>query len=182
MTPGLDIRANVYPYTAGQNNLSSIIPPWAHDGGREKLLERLRDPGARRRMRTEILNGLPGWYNHYLATGDGWGGMQLVSLTNARNAPFQGKRMAELIAARGGDPVEVLFDVLLEEKRQRADRLLPPFRAGHAAGDEAAVDVDRIRRQRRQRRRLDRSKPSAPALLRHLSLGCSGATFVSSMS
>ena len=48
---GHDIRANVYPYTAGQNNLSSIIPPWAHDGGREKMLERLRDAGARRRMR-----------------------------------------------------------------------------------------------------------------------------------
>ena len=112
---GHDVRANVYPYTAGQNNLSSIIPPWAHDGGREKLLERLRDPGARRRMRAEILNGIPGWYNHYLATGEGWGGMQLVLLRKPRNAPFQGKRMAELIAARGGDPVEVLFDVLLEE-------------------------------------------------------------------
>ena len=41
---GDNIQANVYPYTAGQNNLSSIIPPWAHDGGREKMLERLRDP------------------------------------------------------------------------------------------------------------------------------------------
>ena len=41
---GHDVQANVYPYTAGQNNLSSIIPPWAHDGGREKMLERLRDP------------------------------------------------------------------------------------------------------------------------------------------
>ena len=112
---GYDIRANVYPYTAGQNNLSSIIPPWAHDGGRERLLERLRDPGARTRMRREILDGLPGWYNHYLATGDGWGGIQLVTLRHERNAPFQGKRMAELIAARGDDPVDVLFDVLLEE-------------------------------------------------------------------
>ena len=112
---GHDIQANVYPYTAGQNNLSSIIPPWAHDGGREKLLERLKDPSSRRRMRTEILNGLPNWYNHYLATGDGWGGMLLVSLRHERNASFQGKRMSELIAARGGDPVEVLFDVLLEE-------------------------------------------------------------------
>ena len=46
---GHKIHANVYPYTAGQNNLSSIIPPWAHDGGRDKLLERLRDPGARKR-------------------------------------------------------------------------------------------------------------------------------------
>jgi N-acyl-D-aspartate/D-glutamate deacylase len=112
---GFDIRANVYPYTAGQNNLSSIIPPWAHDGGRAELLKRLRDPKMRARMRTEILNGLPNWYNHYLATGDGWGGMLLVSLRAERNTPFQGKRMSELIEARGGDPVEVLFDVLLEE-------------------------------------------------------------------
>jgi N-acyl-D-aspartate/D-glutamate deacylase len=112
---GFDIRANVYPYTAGQNNLSSIIPPWAHDGGRDQLLKRLRDPIARRRMKTEILHGLPNWYNHYLATGDGWAGMQLVSLRNERNKPFQGKRMSELLAARGGDPVEGFFDVLLEE-------------------------------------------------------------------
>ena len=61
------------------------------------------------------MNGLPNWYNHYLATGDGWGGMILVSLRHDRNKPFQGKRMSELIAARGGDPVDVLFDVLLEE-------------------------------------------------------------------
>jgi N-acyl-D-amino-acid deacylase len=112
---GYDIRANVYPYTAGQNNLSSIVPPWAHDGGREKMLERLKDPSARTRMREEVMNGLPNWYNHYLATGDGWAGMILVSLSNERNKPFQGKRMSELIAARGGHPADVLFDVLLEE-------------------------------------------------------------------
>lgn len=112
---GFDIRANVYPYTAGQNNLSSIVPPWAHDGGREKMLERLKDPAARQRMREEVMHGLPNWYNHYLATGDGWGGMLLVSLRSDRNKPFQGKRMSDLIAARGGDPAAVLFDVLVEE-------------------------------------------------------------------
>ncbi len=112
---GYDIRANVYPYTAGQNNLSSMVPPWAHDGGREKMLERLKDPSARKRMREEVMNGLPNWYNHYLATGDGWAGMLLVSLKAERNKPFQGKRMSELIAARGGEPADVLFDVLLEE-------------------------------------------------------------------
>ncbi len=112
---GSTVQANVYPYTAGQNNLSSIIPPWAHDGGRDAMLQRLRDPAARQRMRGEILNGLPDWYNHYLATGDGWAGMLLVSLKNERNAPFQGRRMSELILARGGEPVDVLFDLLLEE-------------------------------------------------------------------
>jgi N-acyl-D-aspartate/D-glutamate deacylase len=112
---GDDVRANVYPYTAGQNNLSSIVPPWAHDGGREQMLERLKDPAARKRMREEVMNGLPNWYNHYLATGDGWAGMILVSLQHERNKPFQGKRMSDLIAARGGHPADVLFDVLIEE-------------------------------------------------------------------
>ena len=112
---GHDIRANVYPYTAGQNNLSSIVPPWAHDGGREKMLERLKDPSARGRMREEIMNGLPDWYNHYLATGKGWAGMVFVSLRHQRNTPFQGKRISELIAARGGHPADVLFDLLLDE-------------------------------------------------------------------
>jgi N-acyl-D-amino-acid deacylase len=112
---GFEIRANVYPYTAGQNNLSSIVPPWAHDGGREKMLERLKDPSARKRMREEVMNGLPNWYNHYLATGDGWAGMILVLLRHERNRPFQGRRMSDLIAARGGHPADVLFDVLLDE-------------------------------------------------------------------
>jgi N-acyl-D-amino-acid deacylase len=112
---GSNVQANVYPYTAGQNNLSSIVPPWAHDGGRARMLERLADPAARARMRREVLNGLPNWYNHYLATGDGWGGMLLVSLKHERNKPFQGRRMSDLIEARGGNPADVLFDLLIEE-------------------------------------------------------------------
>ncbi len=112
---GFDIRAHVYPYTAGQNNLRAIIPPWAHDGGNQKMLERLRDPALRTRMKKEILEGLPGWYNHYSATGGGWQGMILVSLKDPKNKPFVGKRMSDLLAARGGDPVETFFDILLEE-------------------------------------------------------------------
>ena len=112
---GLNIQANVYPYTAGQNNLASIVPPWAMDGGRDQMVARLKNPALRPRLRREILNGLPHWYNHYLATGDGWAGMLLVSLRTERNKPFQGKRMSELIASRGGDPADVLMDVLIEE-------------------------------------------------------------------
>ncbi len=112
---GLDIRANVYPYNAGQNNLRSIIPPWAHDGGNEAMLERLRDPATRARMKKDILEGIDGWYNHLLAVGGDWNRILLVGLTDPVNQPFVGKRMSELIEARGGDPVEVLFDVLLEE-------------------------------------------------------------------
>lgn len=112
---GYDIQSHVYPYTAGQDNLRSIIPPWAHDGGVQDMLERLRNPELYTRIRKDVLQGLPGWYNHYLATGS-WEGMLLVSLSAPRNKPFVGKRMSELIASRGGDdPVKVLFDVLIEE-------------------------------------------------------------------
>jgi len=60
------------------------------------MVERLKNTALRPRLRREILNGLPNWYNHYLATGDGWGGMILVSLKTEKNRPFQGRRMSEL--------------------------------------------------------------------------------------
>jgi N-acyl-D-aspartate/D-glutamate deacylase len=79
------------------------------------MLDRLRDPEHRARMRRDVLQGIPGWYNHYLATGDGWDGMILVSLAQESNRPFVGKTMGELIRARGGETTDVLFDVLIEE-------------------------------------------------------------------
>ncbi|HSB18084.1 MAG TPA: D-aminoacylase [Bryobacteraceae bacterium] len=111
---GQEVTANVYPYRAGQNNLSSIIPPWAHEGGAEALIARLKDPRLRPRLEQEILNGIPGsnWYNHYTATG-GWEGMLLVSLSNPSYKWFEGKRMNEVIQALGKEPVDVLFELLV---------------------------------------------------------------------
>ncbi|MDZ4800768.1 MAG: amidohydrolase family protein [Bryobacteraceae bacterium] len=113
---GQQVEAHVYPYRAGQNNLSSIIPPWAHEGGSQAMLARLRDPGLRARLRDEIRNGIKGtnWYNHYTATGS-WEGMLLVSLSNPEYKRFQGKRMNEVIAGLGGgDDIDVLFKVLID--------------------------------------------------------------------
>jgi N-acyl-D-aspartate/D-glutamate deacylase len=112
---GYDIRAHVYPYTAGQNNLRAIIPPWAHDGGNEKMLERLRDPATRARMKKDIETDQSEWYNHYTAVGRDWNNMLLASLSNPKNKAYVGKRMSEVIKDRGGDPLETFFDFLLEE-------------------------------------------------------------------
>ena len=49
---GVNVQANVYPYTRGNNDLVSIIPPWAHEGGRSNLLARLKDPAQRPRLKT----------------------------------------------------------------------------------------------------------------------------------
>jgi N-acyl-D-aspartate/D-glutamate deacylase len=95
---GLDVQANVYPYRAGQNALQTILPPWAHEGGTDAMLARLRDPEQRRRMAHDIENGIPGWYNHYTATGS-WDGMLLVSMSHPGYKRFEGRRMSDVIAA-----------------------------------------------------------------------------------
>jgi N-acyl-D-aspartate/D-glutamate deacylase len=57
---GQDITANVYPYRAGQNNLATSIPPWAHEGGTQAMLQRLKDPSLHARLVSEIEHGIPG--------------------------------------------------------------------------------------------------------------------------
>lgn len=111
------VEANVYPYRAGQNNLSSIIPPWAHEGGSKAMIARLKDPVQRPRLEKEILNGIPGsnWYNHYTATG-GWDGMLLVTFRNPKFKQFEGKRMSEVIKAMAKPPLDVLFELLAENE------------------------------------------------------------------
>jgi N-acyl-D-amino-acid deacylase len=111
---GQDVQANVYPYRAGQNNLSSIIPPWAHEGGAQAMIARLKDPALRTRLENEINHGIPGtnWYDHYTATG-GWDGMLLVSLSNPQYKRFEGKRMNEVIQTMGKPGIDTLFDLLI---------------------------------------------------------------------
>jgi N-acyl-D-amino-acid deacylase len=114
---GVNVQANVYPYTRGNNDLSSIIPPWAHEGGKEAMLQRLTDAKQRPRLKEEILEGLPGWYNHYTAVGGDWSRM-LISANNA----YKGMTMDRVIALRtkdknpAPDPFDVLFDLLIENK------------------------------------------------------------------
>lgn len=110
---GIDIHANVYPYTRGNNSLVTIIPEWAHEGGFEKLLGRLKKDADRKRMKQEIENGIDGWYNHYTAIGKDWSRMLLCE------GQYAGLSMDSVIAIRSenqqSDPLDILFDLLIEE-------------------------------------------------------------------
>jgi N-acyl-D-amino-acid deacylase len=112
---GQSVEANVYPYRAGQNDLASIIPPWAHEGGAAAMIQRLRDPALRPRLERDILGhgSLGDWYNHYTATGS-WEGMLLVTLQNPKYRQYEGKRMSEVIRVMGQPPLDVLFELLAE--------------------------------------------------------------------
>lgn len=110
---GVNVQANVYPYTRGNNNLSSIIPPWAHEGGTAKMLERLKDPAQRPRLKKDIREGVPGWYNHFTAVGGDWARM-LVS----GRGPYEGLTLDRVMKtrprAKDADDLDVLFDILIE--------------------------------------------------------------------
>ena len=112
---GVNVQANVYPYTRGNNDLVSIIPSWAHEGGTQELIARLKNPEQRARIRKEIQEGIPGWYNHHSAVGGDWSRM-LVSANNS----YKGLTMDRVLALRAGDkapkdPLEELFDILIEQ-------------------------------------------------------------------
>jgi N-acyl-D-aspartate/D-glutamate deacylase len=110
---GVNVQANIYPYTRGNNNLSSIIPPWAHEGGTAKMLERLKDASQRPRLKKDIREGIAGWYNHYTAVGGDWSRM-LVS----GKGPYEGLTLDRVMKtrprAKDADDLDVLFDILIE--------------------------------------------------------------------
>ncbi|UCD45953.1 MAG: D-aminoacylase [Candidatus Bathyarchaeota archaeon] len=112
---GVDVTVDQYPYRAGSTSLATCLPPWAHDGGIEKLLERLGDPDARARMRSDIEEGIPGWEN--FAGELGWENVMVSSVKSDENKPFEGKNLEEICEMRGdADAFATLFDLILEEE------------------------------------------------------------------
>jgi len=105
---GVDVTGDQYPYTASSTGLASIVPQWAHDGGSEKLLERLRDPATRRRLVAECVDGQDSW--------SGWDKLLISSVKTEANKKYEGKSLTEVARERGQDPVEAAFDLLIEEE------------------------------------------------------------------
>ncbi|MGH7568582.1 MAG: N-acyl-D-amino-acid deacylase family protein [Gemmatimonadales bacterium] len=113
-TAGLDITADQYPYVASATSLDATIPPWAHAGGTDSLLARLRDPATRRAVRDTMLGasarGEDQWY-----CCDGPDGILIASVFADSLRYLQGKTLGAIARARGRDPAETLFDLLLAD-------------------------------------------------------------------
>ena len=111
---GQKVTANQYPYIAGQNYLMALIPPWALEGGKERLKDRLKDVALRKRMEQDILKGLPGWFDHYVLM-KGWESAVVASIKTEKNKKYEGKSVAEIAAMSGKKPTDAVFDLLLDE-------------------------------------------------------------------
>jgi len=114
---GLDITADIYPYIAGSTALSACLPPWALEGGTEKMMERLRDPQIRQRLKTEISQEQTTWENIYLGSG-GPGGVLIGSVVNRELDSLQGKRISEIAEQQKKDPLDAVFDLILADHGQ----------------------------------------------------------------
>ncbi len=109
---GQDVAADQYPYTAGQNNFSSCIAPWAHADGR--LLQRLRDPAARTRLKAEMSSEHPDYDNPCMEATPA--GVLVLGFTADSLKTYEGRRLAEIARARGQDWPDALMDLTLAER------------------------------------------------------------------
>ena len=114
---GLDITADIYPYIAGSTALSASLPPWALEGGTERMLTRLRDPQIRQRLKKEISEVQTTWENIYLGSG-GPSGVLVSSVVNRELEPLQGKRISEIATEQKKDPLDTVFDIILADNGQ----------------------------------------------------------------
>jgi dihydroorotase/N-acyl-D-amino-acid deacylase len=112
---GVDIAADTYAYPAWFNSLSSFVPPWAHDGGTARLLERLRDPETRRRIRRDMVSADAGWDNSWQKI-SGPEAILIGAVHDSALRQYQGRTLAEVAQARGGDAIEALLDFLMEDE------------------------------------------------------------------
>jgi N-acyl-D-amino-acid deacylase len=111
---GIDVSANTYAYTAWFNTMSAFIPQWAHDGGDAKLVERLRDPATRARIRKDLLTSSKEWDNEWQEI-PGPDSVLIGVVQNPKLLPLQGKTLADVAMIWNKDPMDALFDLLIED-------------------------------------------------------------------
>jgi len=123
---GLDITADIYPYTAGSSLLAQIIPYWAQEGGVQMMLGRLKDPAVRNRMRVEYTDGK-------VRRARDFSKVYVTFVKSAANKRFEGMNVVEIAKARGVDNVDALCDLLIEENAEAMNIIF--------WGEEDDVDV-----------------------------------------
>jgi len=112
---GIDISANTYAYPAWFNTFSAFIPPWAHDGGDARLIERLKDPATRAKIRADMLSTKSDWDNEWQEI-PGPEAIQIAVVQDPELVPLQGKRLSEVATLWKEDAIDALCDILIKDK------------------------------------------------------------------
>ncbi len=111
---GVDVSANTYAYPAWFNSFSAFIPPWAHDGGEMKMVERLKDPAVRARIRKEMMTPDSTWDNEWQEI-PGPEAILVSVVQNPKLLPLQGKTIKAIADERGKDGIDTIMDLLIDD-------------------------------------------------------------------
>jgi dihydroorotase/N-acyl-D-amino-acid deacylase len=112
---GIDVSADTYAYTAWSNDLAAFLPPWSMDGGDAKLLERLKNPETRARMRRDMLTASDSWDNEWQQI-TGPDSILICGVDNPKLLPLQGQTLAAVAKSWGKDPIDGLFELLIQDE------------------------------------------------------------------
>ncbi len=108
---GLDVQANMYPFTAGGTGLAACLPPSASADG--KLLENLANPAMRAKIRAEVAHPTSHWESLCeLATPEG---VLVTALSSPTYVKWSNHRLSEIGAAKGTDWLDTVMDLLVAE-------------------------------------------------------------------
>lgn len=111
---GITVSFDQYPYVAGSTMMGAILPPWAHDGGTNQLVKRLKSPDERAKMRHDMENGIHGWDNFIDFAG--FDNIYTTSVKTQKNAAAVGLSLTEYAQQQGKEVYESTFDLLMEEE------------------------------------------------------------------
>lgn len=110
---GLPLTADMYTYPYGGTGLTSCIPVWAHDGGFPKLIERLKDPQTRQKIKAEMALPSDEWENMFYENGAD--GILLAGFARPELRHYQGKTLRQVMAERGASAADTVIDLLIED-------------------------------------------------------------------
>ncbi len=157
---GVDVGMDVIPYVAANTTLFATLPPWALEGGMEKLSRRLRDPATRERIRRSVEDDMPGWpswlpgaWPHNLVGATGWENIRLISAITKENKMYEGMSFTEIAQTTGKTPFDAAADMIMEEKgptmalyigSSGTDEMDDPWHQKLVAHHQASIETDAI--------------------------------------
>ena len=99
---GVKVSGCQYPYTASGTSIgASLLPRWAEAGGRDSLLERMRDSATHARLETDMLENLRRR-----------GGAEALLITGGGDSTLTGKTLAQVAAARKLSPIDAALEIV----------------------------------------------------------------------
>jgi dihydroorotase/N-acyl-D-amino-acid deacylase len=113
---GLDVTFNMYPYDRASNGLDACLPLWVREGGLDQMLQRLKDPSLRERIKRDMDDaGAKDWENQWYGSG-GPAGVMVSTVLDPALRKWEGKTLAQIGKEMGKDPRDAAMDLVIADR------------------------------------------------------------------